>query len=191
MSKIKLYGSYTSPYVRHIRIALKQLGLEYDFVEADYEYSDANSPCKRVPFLEHGGKMFTDSSSILLYLRQLKGDAAFVDVDDFELYTMANTTMDAEINLFLLERDGLRPETVPYLARQRQRVESSLARLDKIMTISSRQNDGLTDGEIRLVCLLDWADFRNRFEVNSYTNLSEFLANARCMEMFVQTKPPA
>ena len=191
MSIIKLYGSYTSPYVRHIRITLKQLDLEYEFVDADYEYSGANSPCKRVPFLEHNDKMLTDSSSILLYLKQLKGVEGFTNVDDFELYTIANTTMDAEINLFLLERDGLVPDAVPYLARQRQRVESGLAYMDKILAKSDRQENSLTDGEIRLACLLDWADFRNRFELSSYQNLRGFLTKVRGMNAFTQTKPPA
>ena len=34
---MKLFGSYTSPYVRHCRIVLAQNGQDCEFVETDYE----------------------------------------------------------------------------------------------------------------------------------------------------------
>ena len=33
---MKLYGNYTSPFVRHCRVALLQQKLDCDFVEIDY-----------------------------------------------------------------------------------------------------------------------------------------------------------
>lgn len=48
---MRLFGSYTSPFVRHIRTALADTGMEYEFVETDCSNSAALSPAQRVPFL--------------------------------------------------------------------------------------------------------------------------------------------
>ena len=64
---MKLYGSYTSPYVRHCRIVIEQLGLACDFVEADYTLSAKKSPSMKVPFLQDGDLQLTDSTSILFH----------------------------------------------------------------------------------------------------------------------------
>ena len=70
---MKLYGSLTSPYVRHARIAIAQSGFQCEFEEADYARSAELSPTARVPFFEDGDLMLTDSSSILKYVREKAG----------------------------------------------------------------------------------------------------------------------
>jgi glutathione S-transferase len=74
---MKLYGSYTSPFVRHCRIALIETGLAFDFIETDQTGSAAKSPTKRVPFLEDGNIFLTDSSSILKHIREKTGHTFF------------------------------------------------------------------------------------------------------------------
>jgi len=41
---LELYGSYTSPFVRHCRIALLESGLAFTFVETDQVSSAKLSP---------------------------------------------------------------------------------------------------------------------------------------------------
>ena len=70
---MKLYGSVTSPYVRHVRVALAQSGFDYTFVEADYAMSAERSPTAKVPFFEDGDLTLTDSTSILKHVREKSG----------------------------------------------------------------------------------------------------------------------
>ena len=91
---MKLFGSYTSPYVRHCRIVLARNGQDCRFVETDYEQSAELSPARRVPFLYDDKLMLTDSASILRYLREKAGQPFFPDIRDYDLFLLVNTAMD-------------------------------------------------------------------------------------------------
>ena len=156
---MKLYGSYTSPYVRQCRIVLAQTGMECELVETDHAQSAEQSPTCRVPFLRDVDAMLTDSASILRHLREQAGQRFFPAIEDFDFFLLVNTAMDSAVNLFLLERDGVTPASSAYLARQQRRVVQVLDELE-------RRIDGVTDqsgdGMIRLGCFLSWALFRQR-----------------------------
>lgn len=47
---MELFGSYTSPFVRHCRIALLETKTKFSFTETDFETSAKLSPAKRFPF---------------------------------------------------------------------------------------------------------------------------------------------
>lgn len=74
---MQLFGSYTSPFVRHCRIALIETGLDCEFVETDYAESARRSPTKKVPYLQDKDVMLFDSCSILKYLREKAGGTFF------------------------------------------------------------------------------------------------------------------
>ncbi|MCB1044619.1 MAG: glutathione S-transferase [Acidobacteria bacterium] len=183
---MELFGSLTSPFVRHCRIALMQGSIPWTFVPTDYAASAAKSPTKKVPFLSDGDKTFTDSSSILAYVRAKQGLTFLADAEDWERYASANTVLDAAINLFLLEKDGLGTE-VPYLARQSSRVQSGLQYLNERAGSFANDRD---DAAIRIACLLDWGRFRNRFGLNNYPHLQGFLIEANTWDLFRETAPP-
>lgn len=169
---MKLYGSYTSPYVRHCRIVLAQTGQDCKFIETDYAQSAELSPARRVPFLYDAKLMLTDSASILRYLREKAGQAFFSDIGDYDLFLLVNTAMDSTVNLFLLERDGVTPAECSYLVRQKGRVEDTLAYLDR--QIGEGSNDTNSDGMIRLGCFLSWALFRERISLKDHSALAGF-----------------
>ena len=180
-----LYGSYTSPYARHCRIALSESELEWQFKDTDYEGSASGSPCQRVPFLEDEGLKLTDSSSILLHVRTLQNRPFIENVTQMELFTMSNTAMDAAINLFLLERDGLTVQNSAYLSRQSARIDSLMQELSK----TKLSANSFKDSEIRLACFLDWAQFRERVDLNPYPELMRFLAAINRWDTFADTSP--
>lgn len=183
-----LYGSLTSPYVRHCRIALTISGLESEFKDTDYAASAVGSPTQKVPFLADGDIKLTDSSSILLHIKQQSGQSFLQDVQELELYTMVNTVMDATINLFLLEKDGVTPENSRYLSRQAARIESGL----KAMTqFDLSTQSPFNESEIRLGCFLDWAIFRKRISLDNYPELSRFLNDINAWAPFKETAPPS
>jgi glutathione S-transferase len=194
---MKLYGSYTSPFVRHCRIALLEGQakgtLECEFIETDIVSSGKLSPTKKVPFLKdtHNGEEIelTDSASILMYLREQSGQPFFNSANDFNLFCNVNTVLDASVNLFFLElKDNILPEEGSYLERHRERVASALQYFNEQQY---RLEGPFTDGELRLACFLDWGLFRKRITLEGLDNLQGLLDAARSYEIFAQTAPPA
>ncbi|RUO59999.1 glutathione S-transferase family protein [Pseudidiomarina marina] len=183
---MKLFGSYTSPYVRHCRIVLTQNNDKFEFIPTDYTQSAQQSPTQRVPFLHDGEVQLTDSASILRYLRERHQQPFCDDVADFDLFCLANTALDATVNLFLLERDNITTENSPYLQRQKDRVHSILTELDQR---DWPQRETYSDGQLRLACFLSWAQFRERINVADYPRLQQFLLGMNHQPWFANTHP--
>lgn len=185
---MKLYGSFTSPFVRHCRIALLDTGLECEFIETDAAGSSRLSPTKKVPFLQDDKIQLTDSSSILKYLREKAGQEFLSDIEDFDLFCMVNTVLDASVNVFFCERlDGLTANDSKYLKRHNDRIKTALKELNGRQLPTQLP---LTDGQLRLACYLDWALFRQRVTLDGLDNLTHFLTLARSSDSFLKTTPP-
>lgn len=186
---MKLYGSYTSPFVRHCRVALAPLiqAGEVQFIEADYAMSADLSPTAKVPFLVDDDLTLTDSSSIVKYAREKMGSGFLTDLGDYEIFTLANTLLDATVNVFLFENEGIAADTIPYLQRQNRRIETSLAALNRWV----KPTLGITtDGQLRCACYIDWAMFRKRADFSPYPNLLALVAAANENADFTTTAPP-
>ena len=185
---MKLYGSYTSPFVRHCRIAILESNLECEFIETDFDASAQQSPTQKVPFLVDGDVTLNDSASILMYLREKVGQKFPASARDFNLYCEVTTVLDASIVLMFMEKkDQITPDQSGYLKRNQARVNTALAHLN---TLSFSTGTPFTDGELRLACLLGWGLYRQRFDLTDYANLKQFLESAEQYEPFQQTRPP-
>ncbi len=183
---MKLYGSYTSPYVRHCRVALLEAGLAFEFVETDFSGSAKKSPTQRVPFLEDGNQFFTDSSSIIKYLREKVGTKFCASAKELDDFCLVNSALDATTNLFFIERDGVQIADIPYLLRQAARIETILGELNAMeLPVSAPYNDA----HLRLACYMGWAKFRKRVDFTPFSNLENFFANANHYEIFRITTP--
>lgn len=184
---MKLYGSYTSPFVRHCRIALLETKLACEFIETDQAGSAAQSPTQRVPFLEDGEVFLTDSSSILKYIREQAGTDFLRSASELDTYAMINTALDATVNLFFLQRDGVDLQAYEYTRRQAARIESSLAELN---ALALPMQAPYGDVNLRLACYLFWGLFRKRIDINTHKNLQDFLAGINQYQPFTDTAPP-
>ncbi|WP_049723735.1 glutathione S-transferase family protein [Gilvimarinus polysaccharolyticus] len=184
---MKLYGSYTSPFVRHCRIALLESGLDFELIETDNKASAQQSPTQKVPFLQDGDTVLTDSTAIIKYIREKSGQPYLADITEYDAFCLVNTSMDACVNLFFLERDGINVEQSSYLQRQRTRVDSTLAELDQ-MPLPKHSPYG--DMALRLACYLAWGLYRGRISLAAYPNLAVFLEHANQYPAFAQTAPP-
>ncbi|RUO63162.1 glutathione S-transferase family protein [Pseudidiomarina insulisalsae] len=183
---MKLFGSYTSPFVRHCRIVLAQNDVKFEFVPTDYAQSAQQSPAKRVPFFSDNEVKLHDSSSIIRHLRSVAGQSFCDSIEDFDLYCLVNTALDTTINLFLLDRDGVRLEDVGYLQRQQSRVE---AILDELNQRDWPEADAHNDAHLRLACFLSWAQFRERLDIHQWPKLQAFLASVNQQPWFANTHP--
>ena len=184
---MKLYGSFTSPFVRHCRIALLEAEIECDFIETDQASSALKSPTKRVPFLEDGELFLTDSSAILKYIREKSGRTYLADIAEFNEFCMVNTALDSCANLFFLERDGVDLQAYEYTRRQLARIDSSLAELNHL---TLPQTAPYSDAQLRLACFLAWGLFRKRIAIDSLQNLQIFLNAIQNYKPFTDTAPP-
>ena len=185
---MELFGSYTSPYVRHCRVVMMQLGQPFTLIETNNDLSATGSPTKRVPYLRDGGRLLTDSSSILQYARQKAGQPFLADLDDAERYHLANTGLEATVNIFQMEKDDIRPAQSPYLQRQAARAASVLELLNRDeLAIASPASDGV----LRVACFLGWALFRKRIDIAPYPKLVSFFEHAQRIAHFRETAPPA
>lgn len=184
---MELYGSYTSPFVRHCRIALHETGQDYRFVETDAIMSAKLSPTQKVPFLKDGERLLTDSSSILKYIRETAGHTFISDIDDYELYCTVNTLLDSAINGFLFYKfDRITEHASTYLQRQKRRLITGLTSLNQQQY---HQDMAFSDGELRLACFLDYALFRDLITLDGLDNLQTLLDAAAVYEPFQQTSP--
>lgn len=188
MSEIKLFGSYTSPYVRHCRIVLAQTEMPYTFVETDYVASDAGSPTKRVPYLHDGEVKLHDSMAIIHYLRQKSAQAFLATPAETERFALANTVLDTCINVFLLENSGFSDSENTFLRRQQARIDSGLRALNDLMS-STPELPEMSDADWRVACLLDWGLFRQRLNLGNTSNLRHFLSTIQSWQIFEQTAP--
>lgn len=184
---MKLYGSYTSPFVRHCRIALLETGLACEFIETDQASSAVQSPTKRVPFLEDGEVFLTDSIAIIKYLREKAGGSYLTDVQELNQFCLVNTALDTTANLFFLQRDGVDLTAYEYTRRQAARIESSLAELNQLNLPSQAPYN---DVQLRLACYLTWGLFRKRINIDGHKNLQEFLTGIQQYQPFKDTDIP-
>ena len=185
---MKLYGSYTSPYVRHCRIVIEQFSLDCDFIEADYALSAEKSPSMKVPFLLDDDIQLTDSTSILFHFYSKSGKPFISSAKEMDLYAMINTLLDSSINVFLLENDGVTPETSQYLVRQVSRIEKGLDALENSNTLGAEEHNIATT---RLFCFLAWGLFRNRINLAGRPNLETFVKQMNSYPAFKNTTPPS
>ncbi|MFC3852948.1 glutathione S-transferase family protein [Salinispirillum marinum] len=183
-----LYGSYTSPFVRHCRIALLESGLPFEFHETDYTVSAQKSPSKKVPFLQDDAVKLFDSASILRHIRTRAHQPFMATTEEYDQFLLVNTSLDALVNLFLLGKEGVTPENNGYLARQKARVDSSLAHLNSLPLPSTLP---LNDAQLRLACYLGWIRFRDLIDLQPYPNLVQLLTLADTHAAFAETAPPS
>jgi len=183
---MKLFGSYTSPYVRHCRIVLLETGVDCEFVETDMKGAAKLSATQRVPFFEDGEISLTDSSSIVRYLREKSNQGFLIAPKEYDLYCMVNTILDTTINLFLLDKTGQDAGNNSYLRKQRSRIKSSLTQLEQAdLSANLIGNDLL----LRLVCFLAWTQFRDLLDLRDYPKLTRLLKQASSYDNFTSTHP--
>lgn len=184
---MKLYGSFTSPFVRHVRIVLLETGLPCEFIETDQAGSAVKSPTKRVPFLEDGDTFLTDSSSIIKYLREKAGQGFCETARELDEFCLVNTALDTTVNLFFIKRDGVDIQAIPYLQRQAARIDSAVSELNALTLPTAAP---YTDAQLRLVCYIGWCKLRKQVDFSGYTNLEEFYTAALKYPHIHTTQPP-
>ncbi len=176
---MKLLGTPTSPYTRKVRVLLKSLGRAHEFVDTRTEAGAATlaavAPLGKIPVLvvegqgDEGDSVLPDSSLITTWLWATDQPALRaagwtldpLDWADRRLQVIVEGALDAAINHRYLRLDGF--ADTGYIAKQRLRVERTLAWLDGRITFQRP----LGVAALSLGCALDWIAFRNVVDIDA------------------------
>ena len=191
-----LYGTTTSPFVRRVRIVAHELGEPVDLVDTStpegQEALLAVTPLWKVPVAVIDGETWFDSRVICDRLIALRGPGPLRrDSGSENVRTVADGALDAAINWFyLVRRDGADVD-LPYLRKQRLRVDAALEWLAE-QSLAGRDLDpstgiGLT--EISVVTALDWMAFRDVWPVGRHPVLGPLAAAYALRPSFASTFP--
>jgi glutathione S-transferase len=191
----KLYHSYLSPYARRVLIVLADKSLEHErekhmFAREFVALSSIN-PCLLLPVLIDGDMHLWGSTLIIEYLLKTYPETppdspepplatAMTRPDhhweDGRILATLETMTDSIMNLRQMKMSGLEPNQVPYLRRQRDRIDRCLDWLEKNAT-----SEGFAAGEfsimdLSLICALGNVDNHNSFEWRGRPKLEAIVA---------------
>jgi glutathione S-transferase len=208
---VKLFGHDTSPYVRRIRVLLAELQLPFERDTHGWQDpSDdflAASPIGRLPVLDRGAgapvRFLYDSRVIAEALYALPhptpgGTPPFqdslwrpeLDGRDRNVVSVSDGALDALVNVFCLEQDGIRTAQSPYLRRQEQRARDCLDWLERIYAGRTTLDGRLAFVDVSVLCALGWIRFRNRMDLAPWPALGALEAAHRERPSLVSTRPP-
>lgn len=154
----KLYGSHASPFVRRIRVELKDRDYDFHLInildEEDRKIVQKLSPHLRVPIWTEDWKIFWDS---LIIAEHLQGGPIPTD-EKLEL-NLINEMTDSAIQLFQMKKFNVDQKTESLF---------SLMQIERIQQILLHFNEKIDDLKPRakewLWISLDWFDFRDVFD---------------------------
>lgn len=173
---MKLYGSQPSPYVRRIRLALAGKAYEFEalnvFEGKGREKVIVHNPARKIPMLEDGKLLLSDSGVIYRYLIEKFDWKPLTWAQENQL-TVINAANDSLVELLLCQRSGFDiQEDKLFFNLQRERVAGTLAALNE------QAKEGVFEDwqypAMSLYALVDWSDFRDLAELDAYPALRAF-----------------
>jgi glutathione S-transferase len=199
---MKLYGSLTSPYVRKVRIFLREKSLACDFVVSD-PWDAASivpklNPLGKVPALERDdGSTLFDSPVIIEYLDSLKGDN-FVPTSGetrwevLRWQALGDGILDATVARFLEMRRPEELRSSAVISHQESKVARALEFIDK--TDKGEHylvDDRFTLADLTIGVALEYVDFRYPHNWRErFPRVGLRLAGLSTRPSFAETVPP-
>lgn len=190
---MKLFGSYTSPFVRKCRITAMECGVadRLSFVETVVlnDHADHPNPLNMVPSLvDDSGDMFVDSRVICDYLASLGSSLPNAsDWNDRRLVAMADGLMDRAVAMALEARRPVEQQSPDWQARRRKAI------FDTLSTLNDRVPKAFSAGAIALVCALGYLDFRHS-SLNwreAHPALADWFKTLSQRDSVLATEPPS
>jgi glutathione S-transferase len=176
------YHSYLSPYARRVLIVLAEKGLnperrKYTYARDFDELAETN-PCLLLPVYIEDGMHLWGSNLIVEYLLSKYPNAEETirpplaktmtrpeqHWSDARILATLETMTDSIMNLRQMKMSGLEAEQVPYLRRQRTRIDLILDWLEKNATPEGFAPGIFSIMDLNLICALGNIDNRRSFE---------------------------
>ena len=199
---MKLYGSLTSPYVRKVRILVREKNLACEFVVADAWAADspipALNPLGKVPalVLDNGDVLF-DSPVIVEYLDLLKAPA-LLSVSGAARWEMlrwqalADGMLDATVSRLLELRRPAEQQSAENIRRQEEKIACSLKYTeDHLHSGPWLVSDRFTLADLVMAVALEYIDFRYPHDWHSrHPRLAQWLTGVSARPSLIETRPP-
>jgi len=202
---MQLIGSYTSPYVRKIRVLLLEKGLPYSFLEDIPWNENTNAPkynpLGKVPILiDENGSVWYDSQVIAQYIEALHSLAPLIPAGDIpavevrQLETLADGVVEAGIAIFLERKREPTQQNPAWIDRQKGKLTSGLdtleAKLDGTIWLHA---DTFSLADIATGVMLGWLDLRlpDIDWRKDHPTLTAYGQRLFARPSFLETLPPA
>jgi glutathione S-transferase len=198
---MKLYGSLTSPYVRKVRVLLKEKQIACEFVLSDAWAADspvpAMNPLGTVPVFERDdGTFLFDSPLICEYLDAQKAPALIPEKGEarwqvLQWHALAQGMLDATVTRLLESRQPAERQSADQIARQEAKIARALAHADRAATREFLVGDRFGFADLALGVALEYIDFRYAHSWRErHGRLAEWHARIGARPSFVETLPP-
>ena len=193
-----LIGSFTSPYVRKLRLFLFSLGT-YEFKSINYleqkdsEYLKSINPINQIPILLDGEVKIFDSRVIYNYLAK-KHHLRPLSIEEENKLSAIDAALDTSINLFSLRRGGLDLNAPnAYIERQQERIPLILSYLSSwVSTLDPKNPDHWNFLTMSLYSFLYWGEYREIVSLDQYPEHKFFLEQFKNAPGILETNhPPA
>jgi glutathione S-transferase len=195
----KLYGSFTSPYVRKLRLLLWE-DKTVEFIPLNYLEEAGNkllksiNPLNQIPFMLVGDQPIFDSRVIYNHIAKEKEYTPF-SIDEENILSAIDTAMASGVSLFSMRKGGIdiSGHENYYIERQKERIP---AILDYLATWTSKQQfpsdwNYLT---MSLLSLLYWLELREIYNCKidqRHPEMITFLKRFNEAPGVFETLPPA
>jgi glutathione S-transferase len=198
ISRMKLHGSLTSPFVRKVRVAFDEKGLPYSFIPENPRLAGSRAehlvPLRKVPLLEldDGGVLY-DSRVIVEYLETL-GGTPLVPAEGaarwtaLRLQALADGLGESVIKVWQERKLAEAERRADFLAWEERRVERVLDALDKEPRAGAHFTAELGIADIAVAVMLEYVDRRLELAWRTrWPALAEWLAPLSRRASFVRT----
>ena len=199
---MKLYGHGTSPYVRKVRIALREKNIRFEWIqEAPSDPGNriaSLNPLGKVPVMEtDDGQILFDSALLVEYIDTLSTERLIPSEGPERLqvllwHTLGSGLVDVVVARLMEMRRPQQQQSRAMIARLEEKVARSLAWADKAEKGPAYlvgKRFGLAD--LGLGVALEYIDFRYPHDWRSkHPHLAQWLAGISTRGSFAETLPP-
>jgi glutathione S-transferase len=194
----QLYHSYLSPYARRVLIVLAEKGLEhkkhkYKFAREFEGLSEINPGLLLPVYIDDTVHLWGSKLIVEYLLKELSGapvgapepplttsmTRAEHHWDDAKVLATLETMTDTIMNLRQMKMSGYEPHAIPYLGRQRARIDLCLEWLEKAATREGFAPGTFSIMDINLICALGNVDNHKTFEWRGRPNLEAIMERYR------------
>lgn len=197
---MKLYGTYTSPFVRRVRAVALELGVEVQLVDVSQpdgqELLRAVSPIAKVPVAEIDGAVWFDSHAIVGELLAGRGRGTLrvppsFDARESNFMVAVDGALEPAIRQFYFKRDKVPIDGLPYMEKERERVRATMTWLERqVHAPWCTRAHGFGLAELWLITALDWMAYRDAYPVGDHPRLLEIRTAHAGRPSLRETLPP-
>lgn len=182
---MKLFGTVTSPFVRRVRIVAHELAMQVELIDTSTPDGQAElrrvTPIWKVPAALISDRVVFDSRAIIDLLLDERGvhplrrTTEATRITELNMHNAIDGGLESAIRVFYVRRDGHDIAPIPYLAKERDRVRSTMSWIESQLRGSyCTEEAGFGLSEIALVTAIGWMRFRQAYPVDDHPQLAAF-----------------